>query len=171
VVEAGRRRSPGTTLLGVGSAHEVGQQQGVRERADAARDGRDGRSHRSDALELDIPHDRPVDHVDSDIHDDHPAPDHAARDEARMSGRHDEDLGGLDVLRQVSRARVAHGHGRVLADEEEGRRHADHGRAADDHRTPALDLHRGTPQDHHGYKTRRRTESDETETQEPGELR
>ena len=57
-----------------------------------------------------------------------------------MAGRHDEDLGVLDVMLQVARPRVAHGDRGVLAEEQERRWHADDRRPADHDRAPALDL-------------------------------
>src|SRR5215211_167866 len=61
---------------------------------------------------------RPVAPVDADVHHDRSLLDVLRADHLALPGGHDEDVGLAGDLRQVSRARVADGHGGVLTQEQ-----------------------------------------------------
>jgi hypothetical protein len=125
----------------------VGEQQGVRQRADTSRDGRDCRGDPASGLEIDVADERVADDVDPDIDDNDASAEHRPGHEARVPGGHDEDLGVLDVTSEVARPRVTHSYCRVLADKQERCRHADDRRAADDDGPATLDRDPGATQD------------------------
>ena len=97
--------------------------------------------------EVHVADDPPIDQVDPDIDDDRAGLEHRTGDETGPAGRHDHDVGTTDVAGQVARPRVADGDRRVLLDQQERGRHADHGRTADDGRVAARDLDPGAAQD------------------------
>ena len=125
----------------------MGEQECVRQRADAARHRGDRRGDAPSGLEVDVADEAVTDDVDADVDDDRAAPEHRPRHEAGMAGGHDEDLGVFHVMREVGRPRVADRDRRVLSDEEERRRHPDDGGPADDDRPLALDLDPGSTED------------------------
>ncbi len=70
---------------------------------------------------------------------DGPELEHGTGDQPGHAGRHDDDVRGPRVGGQVPRPRVADGHRRVLAKQEQGRRLADDVASPDDDGVPALD--------------------------------
>ncbi len=80
----------------------------------------------------------------------------------------DDDLGLGDVRGEIAGPGMAHGHGGVLAHEEEGRGHADDRRTPDDDRRAALDLDPGPSQDLDGGMGRGGEEAVVAEPQQTG---
>ena len=101
-------------LLALRRADEVAQEQGVRQRPDAARDGRDRRGDLLGGGEVDVADDPPVDDVDPDVDDDRAGLEHGTGHEARLPGGDDDDVRPPDLGGEVARLRVADGDGRVL---------------------------------------------------------
>ena len=134
--------------LGLRRANEVAEQEGVRQRTDAARHGRDRRGDpaRADSKST-SPTSLPSTTLIPTSTTTAPGLSMSPGDEARVARRDDDDVGRADVCREVDRPRVADGDRRVLAEEQERRRQADDGRPADDDRVLALDLDPGAAQD------------------------
>ncbi len=82
-------------------------------------------------------------------------------------GGDDHDLGPSDVAGEVAGPRVADGDRGVLLDEQEGRRHPDDGRTADDDGVATLDLDPRPPQDLHRCVGRGRQESVVAKAEQP----
>ena len=154
--------------LTLGGADQVGEQQGVGQRPDAAGHRRDRRCDLDRRGEVHVADDLAVDDVDPDVDDDGAGLEHRPGDEAGPTGGDDDDVGACDVVREVARPRVADGDRRVLLDEEEGGRHADDGRAADDDGVRAGDLDPRASQDLDGGVGRRRQEPVVAEAQQAG---
>ena len=114
-------------------ADEMGQEEGVGDRADAARHRRDRRGHGAGRLEVDVADELVADHVDPDVDDDRTRAQHLAGDQARDAGGHDHDLRVPGVAGEVAVLRVADRDRGVLAEQQERGRLADDVRAPDDH--------------------------------------
>src|SRR3990170_1083090 len=103
--------------LALGGADEMGEEEGVRQGADATRNGRDRGRDLACRFEVDVPDDMPVDDVDPDVDDDRARLEHGAGDEAGPAGGDDDDVGSTRMDHQVARLRVADGDGRAALDE------------------------------------------------------
>ena len=79
--------------LALGGADQVGEQERVGERPDAARDRRDRRGDLDRRVEVDVADDPAVDDVDPDVDDDRARLEHRAGDEAGSAGGDDDDVG------------------------------------------------------------------------------
>jgi hypothetical protein len=86
----------------------------------------------SRGVHVDVPYQMVADDVDPDVHDDRARLEHVARDEPGSSRGDHHDVGFADLRGEIVRPRVADGHRRVLAEQEQGRRLADHVGPADD---------------------------------------
>ena len=137
----------------------MGEQQGVREGPDATRHRRDRGGHPPRRFEVDVADERPVDHIDPDVDHDGAAPEHLAANQARMADRDDHDLRVLHVAGEIACPRVSDRDRRVLADQEERRRHADDRGPAHDDGPFALDLDPRPTKDLDGGVGRRRQEA------------
>ena len=124
------------------AAHEVGQEDRVREGSDAAGHGRDRRGDPGRGLEVDVADEAPLDDVDADVDDDRAGLEHVAGDEARPAGGDHDDVRLAQVRGEVRRPRVADRHRGVLAQEQERGRLADDVGAADDDGAAARQLAR-----------------------------
>ena len=82
---------------------QVGEQQGVRQRADTSRDGRDCRGDPASGLEIDVADERAADDVDPDIDDNDASAEHRPGHEARVTDGHEGSrfLSVLDHLLQT----------------------------------------------------------------------
>ena len=147
---------------------QVGQQQGVGQRPDAAWDRRDRRGDLARRFEVDVADDPTVDHVDPDVHDDRARLEHGAGHEPGLAGGHDDDVGPADVPGQIPRSTMAHGDRRVLLDQQERSGHPDDGRPADDDGVAPLDLDPRSAQDLDRGVGRGRQEAVVAEAKQPG---
>ena len=114
-------------------AHEVGEQQGVGHRPDAAGDRGDRGRDAAGRLEVDVAHQPVTDDVDPHVDHDRARRQHLAGDQAGDAGGDDDDLGVARVPCEIGRPRVADRDRRVLAEQQQGRRLADDVRASDHH--------------------------------------
>ncbi len=129
----------------------MGQEEGVGQRPDPARDRRDRRGDIDRRCEVDIAHDPAIDDVDPDIDHDRTRLEHRTGDEPGFAGGNDHDVGTTDVAGKIARAAMADADRGVLLDQQERRRHPDHRGSTDHHGVltrdldarPAQDLDRG----------------------------
>ena len=124
--------------LGAGGLQDVGHQQGVGHRPDAAGDRRDRTGDAAGRLEIDVADERlagrsTVDHVDPDIDHRRARLEHRSGDQAGLPGCNDHDVGRRELCSEVGRSRVADRHRGVLAGQQDRRRPANHVRTTDDH--------------------------------------
>ena len=109
----------------------MSQEQGVGERPDAARDGRDRGCNLARRREVDVTDEMAIDHVDAHVDDHGTGLEHVAGHESGMPGRNDDDVRDPGVGREVAGPRVADGDRGAGLGEHEGNGHPDNRGTAD----------------------------------------
>ena len=80
----------------------MGQQQGVRERADPAGNGSEGRGDVAGRGEIHVAHEPTIDDIDADVDDDGAELEHRTGHEARMARRDHDDVGTPHVVGETA---------------------------------------------------------------------
>ena len=103
----------GSRVLQFAGGKRVAQEHGNRQRADASRNGRNGRGDLPDSREIDVADELAVDAIDANIDDDSTDLDHVGGDQPRLPDGSDQNVRFARNASEIFALRMADGHRRV----------------------------------------------------------